>query len=161
MIQTDLAIYSGFEQGFLVINNISITTGVIWIPESIQSQMNIPGEMDFAGTLPAGSAIVGELGDGDNNGYLDGTLIGVAVIPIDHVFSPGSPAVQSRKFTSNIPIKDEDAIILMIAGLQNYESIWKIIHEQNNSESRAVPQILDRSLRSYFHLNFKPLFSVF
>ena len=42
-ITTDLALDPGYEHGLLTISNLLITTGVVWIPISKQTQTNIPG----------------------------------------------------------------------------------------------------------------------
>ena len=59
--------------------------------------------------------------------------MGQSVIPIDHLFSPGAPAAQLRTFSSNIPVKIHDAILLAIVGIQNYQEVWGVIKLKNKS----------------------------
>jgi len=124
-ITTDLALDPGFPQGLLIINNLNITTSLIWVPTSLQTQQGIPGGADVAGSLTSGTPLVGELGDKNNDGYLDGRVVGQASIPLQHIFSPGAPAVQSRYFYSDIPIQPIDAALLTLAGVDNYRLIWQ------------------------------------
>lgn len=135
-IKTDLALDPGYPQGLLIINNIDITTGLIWVPKSLQTQKNIPGGIDFAGSLPTGAPLVGKLGDVNMDGYLDGVIVGQSNIPLQHVFSPGAPAAQSRFFSSNIPVNAVDAVLFTLAGIENYKPVWDKV--QFNNENRFL-----------------------
>lgn len=126
-IRSDLALDPGFPEGLLIINNMKITTGLVWTPVSLQTQHNIPGGIDFAGSLPAGAPVIGRLGDYDMDGYLDGIIVGQSNIPIDHLFTPGAPVVQSRSFISDIPISNIDSAFLMLASILNYKTIWETV----------------------------------
>ena len=125
VMTTDLALDPGFKEGLLIIENLQISTGLIWVPLSLQTQENVPGGADMAGSIVSGTPLVGRLGDKDNDGFLDGDLVGKANIPLQHIFSPGAPAVQLRSFTSSIPVTPIDAALLTIAGLENYHLIWQ------------------------------------
>ncbi len=123
-IITDLALDPGFAQGLLIAENLRITTGTVWVPFSLQSQMGLPNGVDFAGSRPSGAAIVGRLGDFNLDGYLDGIIVGQASIPLGHIFYPGAPVAQLRHFSSDIPISAYDASVLVLAGILNYRAIW-------------------------------------
>lgn len=163
-ITTDLALDPGFAEGIMVTENLNISTGTVWTPLSVQTQMDFPGGIDAAGSLPSGVPLVGKLGDYNFDGFLDGTVVGVANIPIDHIFYPGAAVAQSRNFSSSIPISPLDAAILTIAGVLNYEEVFKkALHPEKLRPSQVdhfqenVPiyleDIRDRIKTSLHHLN--------
>lgn len=125
IITTDLALDPGFAPGILVTNDLTISSGVIWIPESLQTLNNIPGGAEVAGTLPSNSPLVGKIGDADADGYLDGLLVGKALIPLEHIFYPGAAVAQSRRFISDIPVSHFDAAALTIIGINNYADVFR------------------------------------
>ena len=79
--------------------------------------------------------MIGKLGDQDNDGFLDGTLVGQSVIPIDHLFSPGAPAAQLRTFSSNIPVNSHDAMLLYLTGIQNFNEVWSAIKKESKDNN--------------------------
>lgn len=128
-LRTDLALDPGFPEGLVVSENLLITTGINRVPFSVQTQLNIPGGQDRASELPSGTPVVGRLGDYDGDGYLDGRLIGASTIQLEHMLMPGAPVLQTRRFTSNIPIAPVDAALLMAAGLENIAEVWAFAND--------------------------------
>jgi len=118
-IKTDLALDPGFAEGIIFAKELAITTGVVDLPLSIQTQRSIPGGVNAAGSLISGEPIFGRFGDYDMDGKLDGAFVGVANIPIDHMFYPGSPVAQKRFFESDIAISRELAAYVTLASLPN------------------------------------------
>ena len=128
-ITTDLALDPGFKQGILITHNILITSGVAWVPNSLQSLHKIPGGAEQAGSLPAGVALIGRMGDQDRDGFLDGRVVGVSVIPLEHIFYPGAPVAQSREMISNIPVSAMDALALSIVGISSFQPVFARLFE--------------------------------
>jgi hypothetical protein len=79
------------------------TTGEVTIPNSLQTQMGIPGGIDAAGTLKPGDKIRGRLGDFNHDGLLDGAIVVAGNIPLDSIFMPGAPYALIRYFETDIP----------------------------------------------------------
>lgn len=129
-ITTDLALDPGFPEGIVVRENLRITTGVNWVPRSLQSEQGVPGGQDRAGSLPSGAPVVGRLGDFDRDGLLDGRIVGAANVPLGHMFSPGAPVLLERQFVSDIPIRPLDAALLTIANVTSYAAVWKAFNER-------------------------------
>lgn len=79
------------------------STDKVQIPQSIQTQLDIPGGTDSAGEYTSGSWIEGKVGDFDNDGWLDGTLVSAGNIPLDSPVFPGQPYAMIRHFELDIP----------------------------------------------------------
>ncbi|MDD5036505.1 MAG: hypothetical protein PHE55_17310 [Methylococcaceae bacterium] len=118
-LRTDMALDPGFPEGLVVSKNIDITSGVLWIPPSVQTEGNLPGGFDHADYLPTGGPIVGSLGDSDEDGFLDGRIVGAGRTPLKFLFVPGAPLIMSRTIVSNIPLKPRVSGILELAGIAN------------------------------------------
>jgi len=76
------------------------TTGTVTIPAPL------PGTQGAAraGPLQTGETIAGRVGDFNNDGYIDGTLVAVGVMPMSSPVYPGQPWAMSRNFETDIPI---------------------------------------------------------
>ena len=148
-IVTDLVQDPGFRDGIIGIHNLTITTGVVWAPDSLQSQLDIPGGVDSAGSLPSGVPSVGRFGDYDFDGYLDGTVVGAANIPINHIFYPGAPVVQFRNFHTDIPIAPVDAAALSVFGSLNYKLIFDQITSSKSKLKNAQIAHFNNSIPKY------------
>ena len=109
IIHTDLALDAGFPQGLVMSRNITITSGVLLVAPSLQTEAGLKGGINEAGSIPSGAPIYGMLGDMDNRGFLDGRIVGVGRVPLGFMFVPGSPLVMQRNFKSNIPVTREEA----------------------------------------------------
>lgn len=155
---TDLALDPGFKEGIIFAKNLTITTGVEWVPLSLQTQQKFPGGTDKAGSLHSLSPIIGNIGDYNNDGMLDGAFVGVANIPLDHIFYPGAAVVQSRSFKTNIPVSVNQVSMLTLANLLNYISIFENILEVKNSKELKVHYV--KSTEKYLKDISQKLFHV-
>ena len=57
-LRTDMALDPGFPQGLVVSRNINITSGVLWIPPSLQTETGQTGGVDRADYLPTGGPFI-------------------------------------------------------------------------------------------------------
>jgi hypothetical protein len=118
-LKTDMALDPGFPEGLVISRNIDITSGVLWVPPSLQTEANTPGGFDKADYLPSGGPIVGSLGDADEDGFLDGRIVGSGRTPLKFLFVPGAPLIMSRTIVTDIPVKPRVSGILELAGVAN------------------------------------------
>ncbi len=118
-LTTDMALDPGFPEGLVISRAIDITTGVLWVPPSLQTEAGVAGGMDRAGDLPAGAPVPGSLGDEDEDGFLDGRIVGAGRVPLDFLFVPGAPLVMSRTIVSDIPLSPRVSGLLELAGVAN------------------------------------------
>ena len=118
-LRTDMALDPGFPEGLVVSRNIDITSGVLWVPPSLQSEAGTPGGFDHADYLPSKGPVIGSLGDADEDGFLDGRIVGAGRTPLKYLFAPGSPLVMSRTIVTDIPIKPHVSGILELASIAN------------------------------------------
>lgn len=116
---TDMALDAGFPQALTVTYNIQITSGVLWVPQSLQSEQGQGIGMDFVDSIPSGAPTVGRFGDRDNDGFMDAEVWGSGRVPLRFLFVPGAPLVMSRTVTSDIPITPRVAGILELSGIAN------------------------------------------
>jgi hypothetical protein len=79
------------------------TTGTVTVPPSLQTQNGDKG-VDQAGKLPSGTTIAGRVGDFNRDGYIDGTLVAVGVMPLTSPIYPGQPFAMVRNFETDIPV---------------------------------------------------------
>lgn len=147
-LTVDLAMDPGFPEGIIVRENLHITTGLLWVPLSLQTASGLPGGQDRAGSLPAGVPVVGRLGDYDRDGFIDGTIAGGANVPLGHMLSPGSPVVLERRFTSDIPVSAWDAAFLTIASVSSYAPVWKRFLE-TRGQAEPAARHLETHLAEY------------
>lgn len=82
------------------------TVGEVTVPLSLQTQLGSKG-VDQAGEYPSGTRLRGRIGDFNHDGWIDGTLVFVGVMPIDSPIAPGQPFVLVRNFETDIPIAGE------------------------------------------------------
>lgn len=118
-LKTDMALDPGFPEGLVVSRNIDITSGVLWVPSSLQTEAGLPGGFDNADYLPSGAPIVGNLGDADEDGFLDGRIVGSGRVPLKFIFVPGAPLIMSRTIVTDIPVKPRVSGMLELAGIAN------------------------------------------
>jgi hypothetical protein len=79
------------------------TTGSVSVPLSLQTQMGGKG-VDQAGPLASGATIAGRVGDFKHDGFIDGTLVAVGVMPLTSPIYPGQPWAMVRNFETDMPI---------------------------------------------------------
>lgn len=115
----DLALDPGFAEGIVRVDGFTLTTGIVEIPLSLQSQIGMPAGYDKAGSLESGTAVVGRVGDFDQDGFLDGIIVASANVPFQADLLPGAPVGNVRGFTSDIPIEPLFAMELTLHGIAN------------------------------------------
>ena len=79
------------------------TTGSLTIPSPQTTAQGVAGASQ-AGPLKTGETISGRVGDFNGDGYIDGTLVAVGVMPLSSPVYPGQPFAMSRNFETDIPI---------------------------------------------------------
>ena len=141
LLVTDLALDPGFAKGVVISNDLHITTGVVYAPYSLQSNLGEQGGMNTAGSLPSGAPIIGRLGDYNYDGYLDGKIIGASNLPMDHMLLPGAPVVQERDFSSDIEIEPINSLLLTLASINNFMKVWEVIVKPSEYEKEVAVYI--------------------
>ncbi|KOR31479.1 hypothetical protein TI04_00560 [Achromatium sp. WMS2] len=121
--QTDMALDPGFPEGLVISRNLHISTGVLWVPASLQTIAGHPGGFDYADSLPTGAPVYGRIGDNDEDGFLDATMVGVSRVPLNFLFVPGAPIVMLRSIVTDIPISVRASSILELASIYNLNDI--------------------------------------
>jgi len=94
------------------------TVAEVTVPLSLQTQLGGKG-VDQAGDYPSGTRLRGRIGDFNHDGWIDGTLVFVGVMPLDSPLAPGQPFVMVRNFETDIPIDGDwsgDVKALQAAG---------------------------------------------
>ncbi|MDD5034910.1 MAG: hypothetical protein PHE55_09145 [Methylococcaceae bacterium] len=79
------------------------TTGTLAIPGPLTNPQGASGASQ-AGPLKTGETISGRIGDFNGDGFIDGTLVAVGVMPLTSPVYPGQPFAMSRNFETDIPI---------------------------------------------------------
>ena len=79
------------------------TTGTVTVPAPVPLSPGAPAP-EQAGPIKSGETIAGRIGDFNNDGYIDGTLVAAGVMPLTSPIYPGQPWVMSRNFETDIPI---------------------------------------------------------
>ncbi|HEU5134143.1 MAG TPA: hypothetical protein VFU13_03265 [Steroidobacteraceae bacterium] len=103
LMTMDFALDLGVGSGGIIKLPFYGTTGEVTVPKSLQSQMNIEGGIDQAGSLKPGDKIRGRLGDFNNDGMLDGAIVVAGNIPLSSIFMPGAPYALIRYFDTDVP----------------------------------------------------------
>ena len=81
------------------------TTGSVTVPLSLQTQGGaVGGGVDQAGIYPSGTVLTGRIGDFNGDGWIDGTLVAIGVMPLDSPIFPGQPFAFYRHFEMDVPI---------------------------------------------------------
>jgi hypothetical protein len=142
VLHADLALDPGFPQGLVISRNVKITTGVLIIPPSLQTEAGLKGGADLAGSYPSGAPVYGRLGDRDGDGFLDGRIVGIGRVPLGFMFVPGGPLVMQRDFKTDIPVTPEEAGILTLAGLHNLLDVLDVAKEGSAAPPAARAYVL-------------------
>lgn len=79
------------------------TTGVVTVPAPLTTPQGVTGASQ-AGRLKTGETLSGRVGDFNGDGFIDGTLVAVGVMPVSSPVYPGQPFAMSRNFETDIPI---------------------------------------------------------
>ena len=104
IMMMDLVLDIGIGERGLIKVPFYGTTGTLTIPRSLQSQSGGRG-VDRAGPLQSGETISGRIGDFNGDGYIDGTIVAVGVMPLDSPVFPGQPYALSRNFETDIALE--------------------------------------------------------
>lgn len=120
--KVDLALDPGFAEGIISMDNFRLTTGLIKIAYSVQTDKDIPGGYDQAGSLKSGQYLTGRVGDFDQNGFMDGIVVAAPRVPIESAMLPGSPVGNQRGFETDIPLPAHLASELTLRGIAQFEA---------------------------------------
>lgn len=154
----DLALDPGFAEGVISVDNFTLTTGLIQIAESMQTQSGMPGGYDQAGSLISGQYLAGRVGDFDQNGYMDGIVVAAPQVPLESNMLPGSPVGNQRGFHTDVPLPPHLACELTLRGIAQFEKplsalmadgkVDEVIKLLKDIESRvdAAQRNMDRAL---------------
>lgn len=103
LVSMDIAFDLGIGEKGMVFMPFYGTTDRVQIPLSLQTQLNMPGGSDQAGRYKSGDWLQGRLGDADEDGLIDGTLVSVGNIPLESPVFPGQPYAMIRHFELDVP----------------------------------------------------------
>lgn len=118
--RVDLALDPGFEQGIIRVDDFKLTTGIVQIQPSIQTQKGYPEGYDQAGSLKSGQYLAGRLGDFDGDGYLDGAVVAGPNVPLASNLLPGAPVGNHRGFKTDVQIPPHLAAELTLRSIANF-----------------------------------------
>jgi hypothetical protein len=114
----------GFDagpSGHVIRLPVKLTTGAVVVPNSHASQH--PSPQDAAGWFHAGRAVIGRLGDFDQDGFLDGVFVLAGNAPAELPVGGGDPVVIIRPFTSEIPVTALEAAFMTLNGIvKNFDT---------------------------------------
>lgn len=103
LVAMDITLDLGTDDNGLIKIPYYGSTKKVMIPYSIQTQLKLSGGKDSAGNHLSGTWLEGRLGDFDEDGWLDGTLVSAGNIPLDSPVFPGQPYAMVRHFEMDIP----------------------------------------------------------
>ena len=121
----DIGLDPGFAEGILRVNGFELTTGIRKVPLSMQSAAGKPGGYDKAGSFKSGSLLVGRVGDFDADGFMDGTIVASANVPMQADLLPGAPVANKRGFKTDVAIDPLFAMELTLHGIANMRPLVK------------------------------------
>lgn len=146
--RVDIALDPGFPEGIIRLHDFVLTTGVVRIGRSLQTQRGEPGGYDQAGTLAAGTFLAGRVGDFDQNDLLDGVLVAAPHVPLEADMLPGAPVGNRRGFRTDVPITANVSAELMLRGVMHLrEPLLTTLAEADTQATRELSQDLSERLR--------------
>lgn len=77
------------------------TTSSLTVPEPLEQAAYAPRR---AGPFKSGESLSGRVGDFNNDGFIDGIIVAVGVMPIDSPIYPGQPWALEKRFETDVPI---------------------------------------------------------
>lgn len=131
--RVDLALDPGFEQGIIRMNDFVLSTSIVRVAESLQTQSHTPGGYDRAGSLPSGTYLGGRVGDFDDDGYLDGILVAAPNVPMGSDMLPGAPVALRRGFTSDVKVPAGLAAELALSGIVKWREPLRELSERSDA----------------------------
>lgn len=87
-----------FGDGKVIELPLLSTTGIVQVPQPAARDRNSPGKAQ------SGTTVSGKLGDVDGDGWIDGTLVAVGVVPKDAPLAAGETFVLYRHFQMDVPV---------------------------------------------------------
>ncbi len=120
--EVDLALDPGFAEGIVRVDQFKLTTGLIKIADSLQTERGIPNGYDQAGTLKSGDYLAGRVGDFNQDGYLDGIVVAAPRVPLESQMLPGSPVGNQRGFETDVAFPPHLACELTLRGILQFEA---------------------------------------
>lgn len=146
--RVDIALDPGFPEGIIRLHDFVLTTGVVRIGRSLQTQRGEPGGYDQAGTLAAGTFLAGRVGDFDQNDRLDGVLVAAPHVPLAADMLPGAPVGNRRGFSTSVPITANVSAELMMRGVMHLrEPLLTTLSEADVPATRELTRDLSERLR--------------
>jgi len=104
LVSMDIAFDLGIGEKGVIRMPFYGSTDKVKIPYSLQTQLGMPGGSDRAGRYDSGMWLEGQLGDFDDDGWIDGTLVSAGNIPLESPVFPGQPYAMIRHFELDIPV---------------------------------------------------------
>lgn len=117
----DLALDPGFAEGIITVEDFVLTTGLVKIARSAQTENNIPGGYDQAGSLRSGQYLAGRVGDFNQDGFMDGIVVAAPRVPLESNMLPGSPVGNQRGFETDVKIPAHLACELTLRGIAQFK----------------------------------------
>lgn len=139
--KVDIALDPGFAEGIINVEDFILTTGLVRIAHSAQTEQGIPGGYDQAGTLMSGQYLAGRVGDFDQDGFMDGVVVAAPRVPLISNMLPGSPVGNQRGFETDIEIPAHLAYELTLHGIAQFEDA--VADLLNNSDSDELLRLLE------------------
>jgi hypothetical protein len=99
----DLLLDLGIGQKGIIRIPFRGTTGTVTVPGPLSNPQGATGAAQ-AGPIKTGETISGRIGDFNNDGFIDGTLVAAGVMPLSSPVYPGQPFAMARNFETDIPI---------------------------------------------------------
>jgi len=135
--RVDLALDPGFKEGIIRVDDFILTTGVVKLPFSLQTQRGIPGGYDQAGSHKSGQYLVGRVGDFDQDDFMDGVLVAAPNVPIESSMLPGAPVGNKRGFKTDVSLAPHLSCELTLHGAMNLKEVVAETLSKNN-----VPELI-------------------
>lgn len=146
--RVDLALDPGFAEGIIRVDDFVLTTGLVQIPLSLQTNAGNPGGYDRAGSLESGDYLAGRLGDFDQDGHLDGVVVAAPNVPLASNLLPGAPVGNQRGFKTDVELPPHLACELALRGLENFaQPMADTIAKHDLEELGRLLDDLDSRLR--------------
>jgi len=125
--RVDLALDPGFTEGIVAVDNFKLTTGLIQIADSHQTENGMPGGYDQAGSLKSGQYLAGRVGDYNQDGYLDGVVVAGPRVPLESNMLPGSPVGNKRGFETDIHVQPHIALELTLRSIAHFREPFRTL----------------------------------
>ena len=143
----DLALDPGFADGIIRVDDFQLSTGLVKIDISAQTEQSIPGGYDQAGTLSSGQYLAGRVGDFDQDGYMDGIVVAAPRVPLISNMLPGAPVGNQRGFETDVAIPPHLACELTLRGILLFREPLRDLIEKHADVKEITKLLKDIKLR--------------